>query len=85
MSHPRRRYDEFHGSQARPLATCPECGKRAYTTRKTAKRGARALYPGETMRVYNCPGTPWWHMTSQDAVRSAAERRLHAPASDDAP
>lgn len=74
---PRSRPHSARRSQAtqqQPIATCPECGKRAYTSKKSAKHGAAVLYPGDRMRVYQCPGTPWWHMTSQDADRVAKFR-----------
>lgn len=58
-----------HTSQLLPVATCPDCGKRAYASKASAKNGARLLYPGQRMRVYKCG--PWWHITSQDAARTA--------------
>jgi hypothetical protein len=60
--------------QQQALGICPECGKRAYTSKATAKAAARRLYPGGRIRAYSCPGTPWWHLTSQDAERTARMR-----------
>lgn len=40
---------------AQPWETpCATCGKRPYTSKKDAKRTARALYPGQHMQVYPC-------------------------------
>ncbi len=65
--------------QSRPIATCPECGKQAYTSKGSAKRAAEALYPGRKIRVYTCHRDPrWWHLTSQDAARTAEMRDLRA-------
>lgn len=61
-----------HIAQLLPVATCPDCGKRAYASKASAKNGARSLYPGQRMRVYKCG--PWWHLTSQDAARTAEEK-----------
>ena len=77
MTVPRRRRYEAGRSQApqqKALGICPECGKRAYTSKATAKAAARRVYPGARMRAYNCPGTPWWHLTSQDAAHTARMR-----------
>lgn len=79
MSKPRNGYRppaarRSHATQMNPMATCPRCGKRAYTSKASAKRTAKWLYPGDRMRVYQCPGTPWWHLTSQDAVKVAETR-----------
>jgi hypothetical protein len=74
---PRRTWRSSRRAQApqlQALGTCPECGKRAYTSKATAKAAARRLYPGARIRAYSCPGTPWWHLTSQDAERTARMR-----------
>lgn len=81
MTAPRHKRNAIRRSQAtqqQALGTCPECGKLAYTSKTTAKAGARRLYPGARMRAYNCPGTPWWHITSQDAGHTARMRDQHA-------
>jgi hypothetical protein len=65
-------------AQQKALGTCPGCGKRAYTSRAAAKAAARRLYPGARMRAYSCPGTPWWHLTSQDAAAAARMRDQQA-------
>ena len=81
MKAPRRKHRAIPRSQAtqqKPIASCPECGKQAYTSKATAKAGARRLYPGARMRAYPCPGTPWWHITSQDAEHTARMRDLRA-------
>ncbi len=57
-----------------PVTTCPECGKKAFTSKENAKAAATVLYPGRKMRTYNCHGTSWWHMTSQDAARTTEMR-----------
>lgn len=77
MTNPRYRRNAVRRSQAtqqKPLASCPVCGKQAYTSKANAKAGARRLYPGARMRAYPCPGTPWWHITSQDAEQTARMR-----------
>ena len=61
-------------TQQGALSNCPACGKKAYNSKTNAKHAARRLYPGRKMRIYNCPGTPWWHLTSQNAARAAAWR-----------
>ena len=77
MSKPRNRWRpaiarHSHRTAQLPIATCAECGKRAYTSKTSAKNAARVLYPGERMRVYKCG--QWWHLTSQDAARAAEFR-----------
>lgn len=77
MSKPRNKWRPVsarHSDAARqlPIATCPDCGKRAYTAKASAKNAARLLYPGQRMRVYKCGR--WWHLTSQDAARTAEEK-----------
>lgn len=44
---------------------CAECGKDRFSTRKYAKRVARARFPGQLMRVYKCGN--YWHLTSVSA------------------
>ncbi len=52
--------------QHRPIwATCPACGKRAYTTHKDARRIARRLTPdgGRRVHAYECHDVPGsWHV-----------------------
>jgi negative regulator of replication initiation len=72
--HKRNAIRRAQATQQQALGTCPECGKRAYTSKATAKKAARQLYPGARTRAYSCPGTPWWHLTSQDAERTARMR-----------
>jgi len=74
VTHMRRAARRSQPAQQQALGTCPGCGKRAYTSRATAKAAARRLYPGARMRAYSCPGTPWWHLTSQDAEHTARMR-----------
>jgi hypothetical protein len=64
-----------------PVATCPACGKRAFVSKRSAKLGARLSFPGKRMRFYKCPGpgVTWWHMTSQDARRTAVMRAQGSP------
>ena len=76
--HVRRAARRSRATQQQALGTCPGCGKRAYTSKATAKAAARRLYPGARTRAYSCPGTPWWHLTSQDAERTARMRDQHA-------
>lgn len=78
MTKPRNRFRpriarRSHATVQQAIATCPECDKRAYTSKATAKNTARLLYPGVKMRVYKCG--PWWHLTSQDAARTEWMRR----------
>lgn len=54
--------------------TCPACGKKAYKTKRLAKKRAAQIYPGVTMRTYPCGDL--WHLTSQDAA-SAEYHRGH--------
>jgi hypothetical protein len=66
--------------QSTSLATCPACGKQAYTSKASAKRAARIIYPGTRMRAYNCDrDRRWWHLTSQNAARTEQMRDYYAP------
>lgn len=38
--------------------TCPQCGKRGYSSRRSAKRAARYIAPDEPTRAYQC-GVLW--------------------------
>ena len=74
MSKPRNRWRPTTGRHSDataqlPIATCPDCGKQAYTSKGSAKNAARVLYPGQRVRAYRCG--EWWHLTSQDAARTA--------------
>lgn len=55
---------------------CPECGKWCYATRADAEASARQLYPGATIRYYQCESTGqvWWHLTSMNADQQADVR-----------
>lgn len=74
MRHRSRPDPVASATRQRPLFVCPECGKKAYDTKAAAKRGGRRLYPGVTMRAYNCPGTPWWHLTSRGTGQTTRMR-----------
>jgi ribosomal protein L37E len=65
-------------TERQAVATCPACGKRAFTSKQTAKMAARSLFPGKRMRFYKCPDPDimWWHMTSQNARRTAVMREF---------
>jgi hypothetical protein len=65
-------------AEQKSAAKCLACGKDCYTTKKLAKQSARRLFPGVTMREYQCGS--YWHITSQDAQR-AAEMRARAASS----
>jgi hypothetical protein len=43
--------------------TCTRCGKRAYVSRKDARRAARINHPGDQgLAAYQCPQLPdYWH------------------------
>lgn len=42
--------------------TCLPCGKKAYESRRDAKKRHKNLYPGEDMDEYPCPEQPdYWH------------------------
>lgn len=42
------------------MGNCPDCGKRRYTHRKTAKEAAKSIAPGDTRtNVYRCGD--YWH------------------------
>lgn len=49
-----------HETRPRNLAVgiCPVCGKRSYTSRRAARRAARALHPAAVLRAYRC-GQHW--------------------------
>lgn len=63
MSRPR-----WNSPEARPCYSwCPACGKRAYPSKRDAKRANRRLYPNDRMNAYRCPHeSPWdavrWHL-----------------------
>lgn len=45
------------------LFGCRTCRKRAYGSRKQARRAARITHPGEHLRAYRCPHRPrFWHI-----------------------
>lgn len=60
-------------------STCSECGKRTYPTRKTARRSAKRLYPGEHLQPYLCRSSSVtrWH------VGHIAEPVVHGAVSKD--
>lgn len=39
---------------------CPTCGKRSFPTRRAAKQAARAWFPNEALRAYQCGDS--WHI-----------------------
>ena len=85
MSKPRNRWRpaiarHSHRTAQLPIATCADCGKRAYTSKGSAKNSARLLYPGQRMRVYRCG--EWWHLTSWDAAWTAAMKDQRAGRTD---
>lgn len=41
------------------VRTCPDCGRRSYASRPLAKRAARAMFPGQSLRPYRCGH--YWH------------------------
>lgn len=45
--------------RAHVIATCRDCGKRCYLTRRDARRAARAIHPDVPLRAYQCG--QWWH------------------------
>jgi hypothetical protein len=63
-------------------ATCTDCGKQIYVTRKEAKHAADVLHPGATMRVYTCPlsamNPPPWHFTKMGALRTESWKNYEA-------
>lgn len=83
MSEPRKHYRPDIARRTRDisrfgLATCADCGKRAFVSKRAAKRSAAVTFPGQRMRVYQCG--EWWHLTSQDAARTAEMReRVREP------
>lgn len=42
------------GHAVRTIGRCWECGKQSFKDRKTAKRAAQIVHPGEQMRAYRC-------------------------------
>ncbi|MDG9703738.1 hypothetical protein [Streptomyces sp. DH37] len=65
QEHPAKNLGQLH-----VLDSCPDCGRRCYTSRKVAKRAARYLYPNRALRAYRCDGGRWWHFgATPDWVR----------------
>lgn len=62
------------------LFGCRTCGKRAYSSRKQARRAARIAHPGDHLRAYQCPHHPgFWHIghlhrRGQDGIRRPRRR-----------
>lgn len=58
--------------QVRPgnlaVGTCPRCGKRSFTSRRNARRAARAIHPDTPLRAYRC-GQHWHYGHTPDWVR----------------
>lgn len=58
---------------------CGYCRKRAYPSRRLAKKALRVFYPGdvgEAMSVYRCTaGGTEWHFGHRDRLAAEAERR----------
>lgn len=46
---------------ARPVHTCPVCGKQAYRSRRDAKRASRVVNPAAHLAAYRCD-TGYWHI-----------------------
>ena len=76
MSKPRNRWRPAiarplaHRTAQLPIATCPDCGKRAYSERsRQPKNAARLLYPGQRMRVYQ-----WRALVAHERQQGAAKR-----------
>jgi len=63
-----------HGSRSNlPVrATCPDCGKIRYPSRREARRFAARLYQDGRARAYQCGS--FWHLTSQGALAAARHR-----------
>jgi hypothetical protein len=70
-------------AERKAASTCPACGKDCYTSKKLAKQSARRLFPGATMRVYLCLGSPYYHLTSQGAKKTAIMRAWASGQPDD--
>jgi len=65
----RRSYSEHaHDGSGGRWSLCPECGKRTYWSRRSAKVAARQGVGG---RPYECgkPGSGRWHLTTITAYR----------------
>lgn len=67
--------------------TCPACGKRAWPSRRAARRAARGRYADLT--AYPCPHRPgWWHLghLPRSITRGRATRSglTHIPDQDEA-
>jgi hypothetical protein len=62
---------------AAPLtATCPDCDKLRYPSRRAAKQAAAKAYQDQRMRAYPCGA--FWHLTSGSATAAAWHReRAH--------
>lgn len=61
---------ELHWSDL-AIKTCDACGKRCYGSRKEARRLGRALYPGESLRAYQCG--EFWHIGHTAPWRARGE------------
>jgi hypothetical protein len=75
-----RRAREARGGS---IGTCPACGKRAFTSRRTVEAHIGLVFPGERKRVYECHDRAgFWHFTSQDAARTEQQRIILARRAD---
>jgi len=71
-AHERRRTD--FGGKGLFIATCPDCGKRRYRSRRDAKQEARQMLARGIVvtRAYRCGD--YWHLTSQDTGTTTRQR-----------
>lgn len=53
---------------------CSYCGRHSYSTRALARRAARALFPGKSLRAYPCGG--YWHFGPKPARLKRGLRSL---------
>ena len=68
-AHVQRRRD--FGHKGLFIASCPDCGKRRYATRRDAKRQAR-IDRLIAVRAYPCG--MYWHLTSENTEATTRRR-----------
>lgn len=65
------------GPAADQWVTCPACGKRAYSTKRSARATRRNVDHASTMNIYACPEAPQYYHVGHipDAVRAGTVTR----------
>lgn len=68
-----------HEQHIRTIGTCPDCGKKRFSSRQDAKRAARRLFPGTCLRPYQCG--QFWHIGRTSRWRRRGDTPGRPPAS----